>query len=65
MSINFNRGRFNKSHNSKEYKRLLMSELYPIYWDEGIYYRKGILSFKYRMYRSWKHNRKNQYGENG
>jgi len=73
MSIKRNRKLLNKAKNSKEYKILLMKEIYHPYYDEGWNYypkyRKGfknskqILHYQKRMYASWKHNRLTQYKE--
>lgn len=76
MSINRRRGRFDLAQNGREYRRILMDELYPIYWDECIAFyprwnpgfkntNKQLMRWEQRMYRSWKHNRKKQYKENG
>lgn len=50
-----------KNYTNKEYKSKLDTILYPLYWDEGKVFRKGLLQYQYRMYRSWKHNRKTQW----
>jgi hypothetical protein len=55
--------------NRREYHILFLNEMFPPYWDEGVYlyprYRRGyknphkqILSYQKRMYRTWKHTRK-------
>lgn len=59
MSINKNRKKYNKAFNNSEYKKMLLRELYPPYWDDGIIY--GYYPMKIRMYRTWKHNRKTQW----
>ena len=70
MSKNTNRAKFNKAQNGKNYKLLILKELYPPYYEEGYSYRKPnhkrpfnkwLLGYQYRMYRSWKHNRKKQW----
>ena len=72
MSIHRNRAKLNKANNGTEYRRILMDELYPLYWDEGMYfypmYRRGfknsnrrLETWKVRQYRTWKHNRKVQW----
>ena len=61
MSTNRNRAKLNKAHNGNEYRKLLMMEEYPIYWDEGITYYGNKMSYQVRMYKTWKHYRKTQY----
>lgn len=72
MSKNRNRSKFLGAKNGRQYRMMLMSELYPDYWDEGMVfypkYRPGTRSvypkltgWKMRQYRTWKHNRKTQY----
>ena len=72
MSKNRNRAYLNKAQNGREYHIMLLNELYPPYWDDGVYlyprYRrgfknsnKGIYSYQVRMYRTWKHNRKTKW----
>jgi len=63
MSKNRNRAKLNKAECGKNYKRILLSILYPIYYEEGYsYYKKtGLLKYEVRMYRNWKYNRKKQY----
>jgi len=46
---------------SRTYKIINLNRRYPIYWDEGIYLKKGHISYKYRSYKTWKHSRKIQY----
>lgn len=60
MSINFNRSKAKQCLSGRELKLKVIYEQDP-YRDECWSYRKGLLPYKYRMYRSWKHNRKNQY----
>ena len=63
MSINYNRSiTKNVIHNGTYKKRQLRND-YPIYWDEGITFKNGLYSYQYRMYRTWKYNRKKQYKE--
>ncbi len=72
MSKNRNRAYLNKAQNGREYHIMLLNELYPPYWDDGVYlyprYRRGfknsnkqIYSYQVRMYRTWKHNRKTKW----
>lgn len=72
MSKNYNRAKYNKGFDRRGYKILLNDDLFPPYWDEGIYfhpkYRRGyknpnktIYSYQKRMYKTWKHNRKTQW----
>lgn len=72
MSKNRNRAKLNKAHNQKEYRKILLSILYPPYFDDGYNYypkyragfknpQKRISPQKVREYKSWKHNRKKQY----
>jgi len=32
-----------------------------MYWDEGLNFKKGHPSIKYRSYKTWKYNRKTQW----
>jgi len=57
MSIN--RDRYKKAINNKEYRVMFLNDLYPPYCEEGCEAGHGY--FKYREYRSWKHNRKTQH----
>lgn len=72
MSTNRNRAKLNKAENGRIYHLILLDMLYPIYWDEGVNfypkYRRGfknsnkyIMAYQARMYKSWKHNRKNKW----
>ena len=75
MSTHRNRAKLKKAEDERDYQRLLMNELYPIYWDEGANfyprYRRGFKSpcrkqtqlqkYEQRMYRTWKHSRKKQW----
>jgi hypothetical protein len=72
MSQNRNRAKLNKAQVDREYRNIQNGILYPIYWDEGVMfyprYRRGfknsgktIERYQMRAYRSWKHNRKEQY----
>lgn len=74
MSKNRNRAKLNKAKNSRDYHQIVMNEVYPMYWDEGIIfyprYRKGFRNpnkrlqrYKQREYRTWKHNRLEQWKE--
>lgn len=75
MSTNRNRSRLNKSENGRNYHIKWIHELYPRYWDDGLFlyptYRQGfknsrklIMSYQVRMYRTWKHNRRTQWRTN-
>ena len=57
---------------NKEYKIVTNEKFSEPYYDEGINYypeyrrgyknsNKQIMSYQVRMYRTWKHNRKNQW----
>ena len=61
MSVRTNRMKLKKATCSRDYKRMLLDELYPMYWDEGLNFKKGHSSDKYRSYKTWKHNRKTQW----
>lgn len=61
MSKNVNRAKLKKCITNKEYKSINILIKYPPYWDDGIIMRKGLFHYQYRMYRSWKHNRRKQY----
>jgi len=63
MSKNRNRAKLNKAECGKNYKRILLSILYPKYYEEGysFYKKTGLLMYEVRMYRTWKYNRKKQY----
>jgi hypothetical protein len=50
-----------KNYTQKEYKREINKVKYPPYWDEGLNFKKGHSSTKYRSYKTWKYNRKTQY----
>lgn len=65
MSKNRNRAKLKKAKTSKEYKAIQIKIKYPPYWDDGIIFKtKGDLySYQYRMYKTWKHNRKTQWKE--
>lgn len=72
MSKNRIRAKLNKANNGREYHIILLNYLYPIYWDDGIIFfpryravfknsNKSIQRYKQRMYRTWKHNRKEKW----
>jgi hypothetical protein len=72
MSKNRKRSFLNEAKTSREYRILWLEENYPPYWDDGLNlypaWRRGfknsgkaIESYKMRMYRTWKHNRKTQW----
>lgn len=50
-----------KDYTQKEYKKQIVLIKYPPYWDEGLHFKKGHSSTKYRSYKTWKHSRKTQY----
>jgi hypothetical protein len=50
-----------KNYTQKEYKKEIDKVKYPPYWDEGLNFKKGHSSTKYRSYKTWKYNRKTQY----
>lgn len=62
-----------EENNARALRIKLLNKLYPTFWDEGVYFykSKGIkrrkklnseISFQeYRMYRTWKYNRKKQW----
>ena len=69
MSKNRNRARLNQAQTGREYRIILLNEIYPPYWDEGIFlYPKRRIGFinsnkqiypsQVREYRTWKYNRK-------
>ena len=62
MSKKRNRSKLNKAENSSQYRKISININYPIYWDEGMNIKKtGLFPSQYRMYRTWKYNRKTQY----
>ena len=70
MSKNRNRAKLKKAGNGSNYKRILLSILYPIYYEECMSFHNSIglrnrynkiTVFEYRMYRTWKYNRKTKY----
>lgn len=62
MSKNRNRAKYNKAQTNREYKALLYAELFPLYWDDGMYFPYGRLRpDQWRASKTWKHNRKTQY----
>lgn len=73
MSVNFYRVASKDSVNNKEYKIKSNIINQEPYWDEGYHYyprhrngfdnwyKKQILMYQVRMYRTWKHNRKTQW----
>lgn len=79
MSINTNRAKLNKAKTNKEYKAIKRMDYYGLYWDEGVSFypkynrgtskdnkkfsRKTKMSYQYRMYKTWKHNRDKQWKE--
>ena len=72
MSINRNRAKFNKAQNNKEYNILMKNNNLYCYicarragthlaTCAPINYRGNTSSWRFRMYRTWKYNRKKQY----
>ena len=62
MSVNVSRVKFKKATCSKDYRRILLLELYPPYYEEGWAWNHGnIENHKWREFRTWKHNRKTQW----
>lgn len=61
MSINRNRAKLKVANCSNDYKIIWLKYVYPMYWDEGIYFKNGNYSYQWRMYRTWKYNRKTQW----
>lgn len=62
MSKNTNRAKLNKAITNSDYRKILLMELYPPYYDEGYTWRHGDLpNHKWREWRTWKYNRKTQY----
>ena len=72
MSKNRSRVKLKQAVDGREYRRIIMDKLYPLYWDEGLRfyptYRRGFKNsgkrlerWKVRMYRTWKYNRKKQW----
>ena len=72
MSTNRNRAKYDKAINGSEYRRIIMEEKFPLYWDEGVSFYprwrpgfknsgKQLVKYQMRQYRTWKHNRKTQW----
>jgi hypothetical protein len=61
MSKHRNRAKLNKANDNQEYRRKFLQYEYPMYYDECWHYKKGLLTHKWRSYKTWKHNRKTQY----
>jgi hypothetical protein len=61
MSVNTNRMKLNKATCSKDYRVIWLKEEFPPYWDEGLNFKKGHSSIKYRSYKTWKYNRRTQW----
>ena len=74
MSVNRNRSKTKMVCDNHSYRLINLNEEFPPYWDEGInfysrhnricndnLYKKRIMSYQRRMYRTWKHNRNTQY----
>lgn len=75
MSIHLNRSKLNNARDNHEYTILFLKDEFPPYWDEGLNFYprkvhcwakssgKKLESYKIRMYKTWKHNRKAQWKE--
>ena len=64
MSKKRNRAKYNEAITNKEYRALLYADLFPPYWDEGVFFNYGKLKPKqWRASKTWKHNRDKQYKE--
>jgi hypothetical protein len=61
MSKHRNRAKLKKSECGRDYHLISLNEWYPLYWDEGLNFKKGHPSIKYRSYKTWKHNRRTQW----
>ena len=61
MSVNTNRAKLNKATCSKDYRLIFLKFEYPPYWDDGLNFKKGHSSIKYRSYKTWKYNRKTKW----
>jgi len=55
------RAKLKKAKSNKEYLSIQYNITYPIYWDDGIQFRGGLMRFEQRSYKTWKHNRRTQY----
>ena len=58
MSKNTNRKKLNRATCSRDYRLIWLKCEFPMYWDEGLNFKKGHPSIKYRSYKTWKHSRK-------
>jgi hypothetical protein len=64
MSKNRNRAKLNKANNSKEYGIIFDLINYPPYSEYDWSWKYGDFpNHKWRSYKTWKHNRKNQWKE--
>ena len=61
MSVNTNRAYLSKATNGTTYHKYLIKNLYPPYYEEGWNWKSNISNENRRSFRSWKHNRKNQW----
>ena len=60
MSINTNRAKLSKAHNSHEYK--IIAYFDDPWGEEWVTWHHGDLpNHKWREYKTWKHHRKTQY----
>ena len=66
MSTNRNRAQLNKAINGREYLIIINLIEYPPYWEDDYNWWHGDLpNYKWREYKTWKHNRKTQWKDNG
>ena len=61
MSKNKTKAFLGKAETSREYTFRLIRYLYPPYWDDGLNFKKGHSTDKYRSYKTWKHSRKTKW----
>lgn len=62
MSVNRNRALYNKATTNHEYLSMQDNFLFnDLYWEDYGSRKSGIYAWKYRMYRTWKYNRKTQW----
>ena len=64
MSVNRNRAKLNKAEDGSTYRKYWINHLYPPYWDEDYSWSRAggeFPNYKWRSYRTWKHNRKRQW----
>ncbi len=61
MSINRNRAKLNKANNGREYWIILNLMDYPPFCEYDKWHHGDVPNYKWRSYKTWKHNRKTQY----